>query len=107
MLGDVFRWLGVDPDFVPDFTEKHLEFAVPKSSDTIYLLRRLGLWPRIKEVVPRRLRQRLRPIAFDSRRSQRMAPEDRAFLVDYYREDVTRLAALIGRDLSSWLVVKQ
>jgi hypothetical protein len=107
LLADIFGWLGVDPRFVPDFSEKHLEFAVPKSSDTIYLLRRLGLWPRMKGIIPRGIRQRLRPIAFDSRRSQRMSPADRAFLVEYYRDDILKLAGLLGRDLSSWLVVEQ
>ena len=32
-----------------------------------------------------------------------MDPEDRRFLVDYYREDIGRLASLLNRDLSAWL----
>jgi hypothetical protein len=30
-------------------------------------------------------------------------PRDREWLVEYYREDVRRLAGLLGRDLSSWV----
>ena len=33
----------------------------------------------------------------------RLLPEDRARLVDFYRNDILRLQLLIGRDLSSWL----
>jgi hypothetical protein len=32
-----------------------------------------------------------------------MQPADRAFLTDYYRDDIARLASLLDRDLSSWL----
>jgi Sulfotransferase family len=31
-----------------------------------------------------------------------MAPEDRAFLTEFYQEDVRRLAQLLNRDLSHW-----
>jgi hypothetical protein len=31
-------------------------------------------------------------------------PADRAFLVDFYRADIGKLAELLGRDLSSWLL---
>jgi hypothetical protein len=32
-----------------------------------------------------------------------MKPADRAFLTDYYRDEIGKLAALLGRDLSPWL----
>ena len=32
-----------------------------------------------------------------------MDPRDRQFLLGYYREDVQKLASLLGRDLSAWL----
>jgi hypothetical protein len=35
--------------------------------------------------------------------AQRMPDEVRRFLLAYYREDVTRLAAILGRDLESWV----
>jgi hypothetical protein len=31
-------------------------------------------------------------------------PEDRAFLSEFYREDVEKLAALLNRDLSGWVL---
>jgi len=30
-------------------------------------------------------------------------PRERALLAEYYRDDVTRLARLLDRDLSAWL----
>jgi len=32
-----------------------------------------------------------------------MDPEDAAFLSEFYREDVEKLAALLKHDLSSWV----
>jgi hypothetical protein len=32
-----------------------------------------------------------------------MDPADRAFLTDYYRKEVEKLAKLLNRDLSAWL----
>jgi hypothetical protein len=32
-----------------------------------------------------------------------MEPADRAFLTDFYREDIRKLVELLGRDLSGWL----
>lgn len=33
-----------------------------------------------------------------------MHPADRASLIDFYRDDIGKLADLLGRDLSSWLI---
>ena len=33
-----------------------------------------------------------------------MNASDRQYLVDYYRDDVMKLAGLLNRDLSAWLV---
>jgi hypothetical protein len=65
MLADVFRFLGVDPDFVPDMSKRYLEAALPN-------------------VV--------------------MNSADRAFLVEFYRDDILKLADLLDRDLSPWLM---
>jgi hypothetical protein len=40
---------------------------------------------------------------FKRRGSATMDTGDREYLVAYYREDIGKLAALLGRDLSCWL----
>jgi hypothetical protein len=57
----------------------------------------------LKALVPARLRTAFRQFAFRRGRSLTMQPEDRRYLIDYYRDDIQRLAALLGRDLSAWL----
>jgi hypothetical protein len=35
--------------------------------------------------------------------SERMTPADRRMVIDYYRDEIEGLQALLGRDLSAWL----
>jgi hypothetical protein len=68
-----------------------------------YFLKNSGLWYPLKALVPARMTSALRQFAFRRGRSLTMDPQDRRYLVDYYRDDIQHLAALLGRDLSAWL----
>ena len=103
LLADLFEWLGVDASFTPDLSERHLELPVPRFTTTTQLLFKYGLWNGIKAAIPRPLRKRMRSVVFRNRRSLTMDPADRAFLADYYREDILKTAALLNRDLTHWL----
>lgn len=103
---DVFRVLGVDDAFVPD-TSLHFEKSgVPKSErfqrfllNPDHWLRRLSRYV-LPEAVRERILLRMKNVNLEK---PPLSPEVRARLVDTYREDVLRLQALIGRDLSAWL----
>jgi hypothetical protein len=68
-----------------------------------YFLKRSGLWYPLKALVPTRMVSSLRQFVFRRGRALTMAPGDRRYLIDYYRDDIHRLAALLDRDLSPWL----
>jgi hypothetical protein len=68
-----------------------------------YLLKKSNLWPSVKGLLPPAVRARLRGMAFRRGKPVAMDPQDRAYLIEYYREDILKLAALLGRDLSRWL----
>ena len=106
-LVDVFCFLNVDSSFTPDTSQRHLEPLVPRSIAISYLLKRYGVWQRVKELSPRALRSVLRALAFRRRKSLVMDPEDRAYLIDYYEEDMRNLANLLDRDLRDWLHWKE
>ena len=107
MLRDMFRFLGVDPDFEPDLSVRHNRAGVPASR----LLYRLVMTPNaIKSVarplLPGRLRGAIRSAVTESGVSLRrpsMPAEIRADLIAGYRDDILRLQDLIGRDLPAWL----
>jgi hypothetical protein len=103
MLADLFAFLQVDTGFMPDTTHRSLEQRAPRVAAVNYLLKKSNIWPSVKGFVPAVLRGRLRAMAFRGGRPAAMDPKDRQFLIEYYREDVLALSALLGRDLSRWL----
>jgi len=84
----IFRFLGVSPEFSPDMTRRYLEARVPRTAG---------------RVTPTRPQPLVRRCFTRRPGSIRMDPADRDYLVGFYREDIRKLAALLGRDLEAWL----
>ena len=103
MLADLFAFLGVDPAFQPDTSQKRLERRAPRLAGLSYFLKKYNVWYPLRAMVPARLRPSLKKAAFRRGKSLTMDPKDRQYLVDYYREDILQLATLLDRDLSGWL----
>jgi hypothetical protein len=102
MLQDIYRFLGVDSDFSPDTSHRHLESHVPRTA-ALRRLKGLGLWQAAAEVTPLRLRPFIRRALTLDRGDNRMKPEDRNYLIDFYRQDIRNLSALLDRDLCHWM----
>lgn len=102
-LSDVLRFLCVDTGFALDTSTKHLEPQVPRMTGISQVLRRNGVWAQLKHLTPAPLRPLVRGVAYRKNGSVKMAARDRSFLIDYYKEDICKLANLLGRDLGSWL----
>jgi hypothetical protein len=107
LLKDIFRFLGVRDDFVPDTSEKHNATGIPRSRTMLRLIMRPNaLKTLMKPVLPMRLRRTVKAFVTTSPWSLRRPPmpaELRQDLVEGYREDIHKLQAMIGRDLSRWL----
>jgi Sulfotransferase family len=103
LLRDIFEFLGVDPAFPVDLKARELAQRAPRSMRVNYLLQRSGIGARLRRAVPAPVRARVRSLLFKRSGSVTMNPEDREYLLDYYREDVRKLAGLLGLDLQSWL----
>jgi hypothetical protein len=102
-LTDIFRFLTVDPQFSPDATEKHLQTSLPRSTWVSFMLKKYGVWSRVKNAIPGNLIPVVRKLAFKRRQTPKLDSVDRVQLSNYYREDVSRLSDLIKRDLRAWL----
>jgi len=107
LLADLFQFLDVDPSFQPDISRKSLERRAPRWPGLSYILKKFNVWYPLRALVPPRWRPSLSKVAFRRGQSLVMDPKDRQYLVDYYREDILKLAALVDRDLSGWLWVAQ
>jgi hypothetical protein len=103
VLRDIFRFLGVGPEFSPDMARRHLEAQVPRIP-AIPWLKRTGVWRAAASVTPAHLRPLIRRKLMRNPGSTRMDPADRRFLLDFYREDVRSLSTLLGRNLDAWLI---
>jgi hypothetical protein len=103
LLRDLFEFLEVDAGFQPDIARKYLERRAPRWAAMHYFLKEWRLWYPLRALVPPDLRTGVRQFVFRPARSLQLDPSDRQYLVDYYFEDVRKLAALLDRDLSAWL----
>jgi hypothetical protein len=101
------RFLGVDPDFRPDFPvlnankqvkNRALQFFLNNPSPTVLWLARHSIPTRLRHWLVDRLKQ------FNSRRAPReeIPAELRLRLAEEFRDEVASLGRLVGRDLSSW-----
>jgi sulfotransferase family protein len=104
VLQEMFRFLGVDPEFEPDMSKRHMLPRVARSQATA----RLVEWARGRRIAQKvaspALRSSIRRIVFRPRRHFALEPADRSRLVHLYRDDIRGLSALLDRDLDAWLI---
>jgi hypothetical protein len=98
----ICRFLSVDPGFSPDMSSRHLEAEIPRTP-AIGWLKRSGTWQAASRATPSRLRPLIRRALMCKPGSTRIRPEDRHYLIDFYREDIRKLSSLLNRELDGWL----
>lgn len=109
VLRKVFGFLGVEEGFVPDMSRDHNPSGLPKNQTLYVLLKRLTshtpIGSGITRLLPGEARQYVeRKILV---KPPPLAPDVRRCLIEGYREDISKLEGLIGRDLSEWLRVEK
>jgi len=109
LVQDLYRFLGVDPSFVPDVSVRYQTSGIPRSKKINRLFEeptRLRSLVRaagklmLKEDGWIKWRDRLKARSYVP---AEMKPETRSNLEAVYREDILKLQDLIGRDLGPWL----
>jgi hypothetical protein len=68
-------------------------------------LRRSGVWEAAARITPRGLRPLIRGGLMRRPGKISMDPKDRDYLHGYYREDIEKLAGMVGRNLDGWLLM--
>ena len=105
VMADIFRFIGVDPGFVPDLGYRPNAGGVPKSG----LLQRLVMQPNalnrvVGRLLPEELKRRIRDAISDKNLDRPdIPPRARAALLERLHGDIEDLQRLLGRDLSRWL----
>ena len=103
VLRDIFEFLGVDPNYSTDLSQRTNETIVPRFPRVYRLRRRIFKRTPLTHWLPEGARRAFRRLYDRPRRDFAMNPEDRRTVIDYYRDEVVRTGDLIGRDLSGWL----
>ena len=103
LFADLFQLLNVDSAFRPDTSRKSLEGRAPRFPNFNRFAKYFDIAHQLTEIMPDGLRLPIRGFLFRDRRVLMMDPKDRQYLIDYYREDIAKLAALLDRDLGAWL----
>src|SRR5208283_1233666 len=98
-LQRIYRLLDVDPDFAADTSQRFHEPQVPRLRALTGALGKLRAARLVKKLTPPPWQAALKRAAFRRRESLVMNAADRANLIGYYKDDVGKLADLIGRDL--------
>ena len=105
LIKDIFQFLEVDDNFIPDTSTKYNVTGIPKNKFLHELLSKQNfLKTSVKAIMPQGLRRKL---AMNLKNANLVKPEFsleiRKQLIEIYREDILKLQNLIQRDLSSWL----
>ena len=103
ILHDIFNFLEVSSDFVPDLSRKNIS-VVPKNILLNNLLSNESSLANLKPHLPKKIRLFFKYIRDKNRKSKPdLSGKIRKQLIDVYREDILRLQDLLNRDLSNWL----
>jgi hypothetical protein len=103
LLADIFAFLRVDPTFCPDLSHKSLQRSAPRFPGINRFLKQFDITHKAGQVMPDRVRLPIRNLLRRRGPALAMDSGDRRLLVDYYRDDVLKLASLLDHDLSAWL----
>jgi hypothetical protein len=103
-MEEVYRFLDVDPTFVPDFDTPHAPGGVPKSLVLEGILTSPALKAAVESWIPKRPANWVRRLRT---RNMRQAPalpaELRNEMTHHFRDEITSTSQLIGRSLDHWL----
>ena len=104
IVADLYEFLGVTTNFVPDTSTRHNPAGIPK----IRLLNQLFFHPTLiniaKSVIPENIQGMAKRVQQQNLRAAPKLPAElRAELLNHYREDILKLQELVDHDLSVWL----
>lgn len=101
---DMYRFVGVDSSFVPDFDTPHNVGGTPASPLLEKMFTSQAIRSALEPWVPRRAANWLRRVRGRTMRQAPRLPVDlKKELTGHFRDDITKTSDLIGRSLEHWL----
>ena len=104
LLRDTFRFLEVDPDFVPELSVQPNVSGIPRNRVLHEVLTGSGRTKAVlKQHLPAGVLRLANGLKNRNLTKPQLSPELRLRMTEMYREDILSLEGLIDRDLSAWL----
>lgn len=98
----IFSFIDVDPDEAIDYSETYNEATLPRNNFIGWLYRNRNLKAKVAGLMPKAIKKYFKKAALTNKTLPVLTQEDRTFLSPFFQDDITKLSALINRDLSSW-----
>lgn len=104
VIRDIFAFVGVDPSVPLDVSERHNSSGGTIANPVLRAAwtRSALVRARVRRFVPKAARDATFSVVSRNLVPLRLDPAVRARLVELYRDEVTSLGELLGRDLSGW-----
>jgi sulfotransferase family protein len=104
VVQSVYRFLGVDSAFAPDFDAPHNVGGLPESRLLEGLLTSRALRLAVEPWIPSGAANWIRRVRMKNmRQAPALPPELRKELTGHFRDDIAKTSALVGRSLAHWL----
>ena len=104
VVQEVYRFIGVDPTFQPDFETPHNVGGIPASKLVEGALTNRRLRAVVEPWIPKSAANWVRRLRTRNMRQAPVLPATlRSELTDHFREDIALTGELIGRSLNHWL----
>lgn len=105
VVKSIYKFLGVDENFGVDTSEKLNTAGVPKFGKLNYLINQFGIISWAKRNFPRSWRASFKKLMYTDDKGQipEITSKEKAYLINYYKEDILKLQELLGKDLNHWL----
>ncbi len=102
VVQDIYSFLNVDKNFIPNAEKKYNESAVPRFSKLNYFLVKTGVISTFKKLVGKNTREKLKKIIYTQKNIPKIEEEHRIYLSNIYREDIKKLSNLLQIDLINY-----
>ena len=100
-IQDLFRYIEVDDQFIPDMSKRGRDSGMAKNTALNRLLNKQNLFTKaLKTVIPNSV---INKLIKQNSYKPKLSIEDRNQLIQIYREDILKLQDLLELDLSAWL----
>lgn len=107
VIKEIFHFLEVSDDFMPDMTVRHNQSLMPKNKALHnFLMQRNAATKVIKTVMPESIINLAKNVRARNlvKAKAELSKEARQNLIAIYREDISQLQILLEKDFSRWLV---